>query len=165
MGLVKLENLETLEESLIDRIKEKPRTLVIDSSVCIKWFSKDGEDDLDNALLILNLLKDGKIIVVSPELVLYELANVLYYKPGFDLEKTRIALEEFLNLGIELIKIYKDMVLLANEIMYELGVTFYDSSYLAVARFFELKFITADKKLFSVCQKIGYVEFLKNFRF
>ena len=165
MELVKLEDLETVEEEIIHKIKEQPKTLVIDSSVFIKWFSKDNEEDLDNALSILNSLIDNNIVIACPELAIYELANVLYFKPGFEIKKTKTAIEKFLDLGIEFIRLYKKLILIANEIRYDLGITFYDSSYIAVAKFFNLRFITADKKLFEACQKLYYVELLKNSKF
>ena len=45
------------------------------------------------------------------------------------------------------------------------NITFYGSSYLAVARFFKLKFITADKKLYESCREFENIELLKNFSF
>ncbi len=73
MGLVKLEDLETAEEEIIYKIKEHPKTLVMDSSVFIKWFSKDNEENLDKALSILNSLIDNNIVIACPELAIYEL--------------------------------------------------------------------------------------------
>ncbi|MDP3011353.1 MAG: type II toxin-antitoxin system VapC family toxin [Candidatus Hydromicrobium sp.] len=165
MGLKRLESLETAEEEIFHRIREQPRTLVLDSSVFIKWFSKDEEDDMSDAISILKSLTSSDIIIVCPEIAIYELANVLYYKPDLDYEKTKIALEQFLNLGIEFIKLFKSLILDANKIRHEFDITFYDSSYLAVARFFKLKFITADKKLYESCREFENIELLKNFSF
>ena len=108
---------------------------------------------------------NNNIVIACPELAIYELANILYFKPNLDIKKTKTALEKFLDLGIEFIRLYKKLILIANEIRYDLGITFYDSSYIAVAKFFNLRFITADKKLFKACQKLYYVELLKNFKF
>lgn len=165
MELKRSENLGKVGGKNLNRIAERSRTLVMDSSVFIKWFSKDKEDDMDNAISILESLTNKNIIIACPEIAIYELANVLYYKPDLDCEKIKIALEQFLNLGIEFIKLFKDLILDANKIRHDLDITFYDSSYLALAKFFKLKFITADEKLYNSCSEFGNVELLRNFSF
>jgi len=137
----------------------------MDSSVFIKWFSKDKEDDMKNAISILESLIDKDIIIACPEIAIYELANVLYHKPDLDYEGTIIALEQFLDLGIEFIRLFKNLILDANRIRNDFDITFYDSSYLAVAKFFGLRFITADKKLYENCREFGNIELLKDFSF
>ena len=165
MELRKSENLGTAEGGTLNRIGEQPKTLVMDSSVFIKWFSKDKEDDMNNALNILESLINKDIIIACPEIAIYELANVLYYKPDLDCERIKIALEQFLNLGIEFVKLFKSLILDANKIRHDFNITFYDSSYIAVAKFFRLRFITADKKLYESCREFGNVELLKDFSF
>ena len=165
MELKKSGNSGTAGEKDLYKIGEQLRTLVMDSSVFIKWFSKDSEDDMGIAVSILRSLVNKDIIIVCPEIAVYELANVLYYKPDLDCKKIKIALEQFLNLGIEFITLFKDLILDANKIRHDLDITFYDSSYLAVARFFKLRFITADKKLYNSCKEFGNVELLKDFSF
>ena len=165
MELKRSEDLETVEGKSLCRIGEQTRTLVVDSSVFIKWFTKDNEDDMGNAVSILESLINKDIIIVCPEIAIYELANVLYYKPDLNYEGTKIALEQFLDLGIEFIKLSRDIILSANKIRHDLNITFYDSSFLAVAEFFRLKFVTADKKLYDNCREFGDIELLGGFRF
>ena len=165
MELKRSEDLETVEGKSLCRIGEQSRTLVVDSSVFIKWFTKDNEDDMGNAVSILESLINKDIIIVCPEIAIYELANVLYYKPDLDYERVKVALEQFLNLGIEFVRLFKNLILDANRIRHDFNITFYDSSYLAVAKFFRLRFITADKKLYNSCKDFGDVELLKNFSF
>lgn len=165
MELKRLEDLGIAGEKNFNKIAERPRTLVMDSSVFIKWFSKDKEDDMDNALGVLESLTSKDITITCPEIAVYELANVLYYKPDLDCEKIKVALEQFLNLGIEFITLFKNLILEANIIRHNLDITFYDSSYLTVARLFGLRFITADKKLYNSCREFGNVELLRDFRF
>ena len=165
MELKRSEDLGTSGGEILNRIGEQSRALVIDSSVFIKWFSKDKEDDMGNAISILESLINKDIIIASPEIAIYELANVLYYKPDLDYERVKVALEQFLNLGIEFVRLFKNLILDANRIRHDFNITFYDSSYLAVAKFFRLRFITADKKLYNSCKDFGDVELLKNFSF
>jgi hypothetical protein len=46
MELKRSENLGKAGEENLNRIAERSRALVMDSSVFIKWFSKDKEDDM-----------------------------------------------------------------------------------------------------------------------
>ena len=161
----KLEDLEIAEGEVLHRIREQPKTVVVDSSVFVKWFSKDQEDDLKVAITILESLVNKDIIIVCPKLAIYEIANVLYYKPDLNSEGVKIALEQFLNLGIEFLNLFRELILNANKIRYDFDITFYDASYLAVADFFKLKFITADKELYKKCKKTMNIELLKSFNF
>jgi predicted nucleic acid-binding protein len=54
---------------------------VLDTSVVVKWFSKMREDELNNALKIREDYLNKKIFLLFPDLLFYELMNVLRYKP------------------------------------------------------------------------------------
>jgi len=56
------------------------KLLVLDTSVIVKWFFKDGEKSNEKADIILNRYMDNKIGIVIPELSVFELANVLKNK-------------------------------------------------------------------------------------
>ena len=146
------------------RIKEYPKAYVLDSSIFVKWFSRDGEDDMDKALLLFKSTVDNTIVVVSPELAIYELASTLYFKPGFDARKVKEVLSYFLDIGIEFITLDLNLIIEANFIRYDYTISFYDSIYLSVADFYGLKFITADKKLFDACSSMKNIDLLKNLK-
>lgn len=56
--------------------------VVPDSSVVIKWFS--DEDATDKALAIREGYINGKIEIVVPDLLLYEIANALRYNKSLE---------------------------------------------------------------------------------
>lgn len=51
--------------------------LIVDTSVIIKWLSQNNENFLEQANLILHHVQEGKVDIFSPELVKYEVGNVL----------------------------------------------------------------------------------------
>lgn len=53
---------------------------VADASVILKWFSQTGESELGKAIRLRDDYKDGTIELYAPELLVYEVANVLRYK-------------------------------------------------------------------------------------
>ena len=52
------------------------RELVLDASVIIKWFVREGEPHLDEARLLRREFEDGGSVVVCPSLVFLEVLNV-----------------------------------------------------------------------------------------
>jgi len=52
--------------------------MILDASVILKWFIE--EKDTDKALKIRDDYVAGKIDIEIPDLLIYELANVLRYK-------------------------------------------------------------------------------------
>ena len=60
--------------------------LVIDASVVIKWFIE--EKDSAKALLLKDNHINGKTILIAPDLLIYEAANVLLFSKIFGLLET-----------------------------------------------------------------------------
>lgn len=52
-------------------------TLVTDTSVFVKWLNQDKEQNIENADKILQEVRTGKVEIIVPELIKYELGNVL----------------------------------------------------------------------------------------
>ena len=56
------------------------KTLVVDSSVIVKWLNQTKEQNLEQADKILNQARDGLVDLIAPELAKYEVGNVLTTK-------------------------------------------------------------------------------------
>ena len=74
---------------------------VIDSSVVIKWFSK--EEDTDLALKIRKSFADGSIEIVVPDLQLYEIANALRYNKNLEKSEVDNAVKSLIEIGIKIV--------------------------------------------------------------
>jgi predicted nucleic acid-binding protein len=122
--------------------KEMER-LSLDSSVAIKWFSK--EEDSEKALKLLNAYINGNIIFVTSHLLFYEVANALRYKPDLT-ENVKRAVEALFKLHMKVIDLNDKIMIKSIEIAYEDDVTVYDAIPVAVAEVEEAVCITADEK-------------------
>lgn len=120
---------------------------IIDASVILKWFSEDREKDLEKALQIREDFRARKIDLFAPELLIYEIVNVLRYKKTLKDDLILKAIDSIFALDILIpvnLQIMKDALKLARKH----NITVYDSTYLSLARHSGCYLITADKKSF-----------------
>jgi predicted nucleic acid-binding protein len=134
-----------------------PETGVIDvlcdTSVVLKWFHSQGEEEVDEARVILAAHRAGGLVVSILDLTLYELGNVLLRSLGWppsdvggQLDDLRIICGTFAPTTEEL--------RLAADIGHRNDLTYYDAAYAAVARLRGATLATADRGLVSA----GYGE-------
>jgi len=57
-----------------------PGSALLDSSVILKWFRRN-ETWREVALQLRQTYLDGHMLIYVPDLLIYEIANVLRYKP------------------------------------------------------------------------------------
>jgi predicted nucleic acid-binding protein/Arc/MetJ-type ribon-helix-helix transcriptional regulator len=119
--------------------------LVIDASVIVKWYI--NEDLSANAILIRDAYINGKIEIISPNLLYYEVINALKYSNLLEqkkIEKAGWSLENYGIIQYPLIGEYRTITI---NIGVNHQISIYDASYIGLAIFQNTKFITADKKL------------------
>lgn len=121
--------------------------VVVDSSVVIKWFLP--EDDSTIAETIEAQLEKGEVILLAPELLLAEVANILWKKRSqlSEEEATRI-IDSVISTGIWIVGI-EPLIGEAYRIARQFNRTVYDSMYIALARERDCDFVTADERLFN----------------
>jgi predicted nucleic acid-binding protein len=133
--------------------------IVLDASVVLKWFFAD-EDGGDRAANMKDDHVSGHEIIAAPELLFYEIGNVLATKTrlseaaisdafsllwDFSLERFDLGLEEFQS-GLALSRKFK--------------ITLYDAVYIELSRRLKCTFVTADKKLYEKVKSIKTIELL-----
>ncbi len=133
--------------------------IVLDASVVLKWIL-DDEAGADRVARLKDAHVAGQEIVAVPDLLFYEIGNVLATKTrlseaavteafsllwDFSLERFDLGLEEFQS-GLTLSKKYK--------------ITLYDAAYVELSRKLKCIFVTADKKLYEKVKSIKSVELL-----
>lgn len=123
----------------------KPKAVVVDSSVIVKWFNQRDEQDIKNADKLLRDWESGKITVVAPELAKYEVANALLYK---DLSKPAFgaSLAAFYALPISYIVQTETSAKEAGVIAREEHITFYDATFMQTAQSLGAVLVTAKPK-------------------
>ena len=133
---------------------------VLDASVVIKWFVR--EDDSERAMKILTEYNQGKTEIAIPELLIYEMANVLRYNPLFSYNDTLTVIRVIHNLELDIVDIPELILEEAIGFSYERKISFYDALYIAVAKQTGYEFITADEKLYDAVSDLPFARLLRN---
>ncbi len=121
------------------------KPVVVDASVVLKWFIP--EEDTVHALKLREAHLQGRLVLAAPELLSYEVANVLRYHPDISQAAIRENIEALFNLGVVLVP--PSIVLLDSSvrIAHQFDISVYDASYIALGVEVGASIITADDKL------------------
>ena len=144
-------------------IAETPITIVIDASVCIKWFSGLKEENVDQAIKLRSDFFYKRIYIIAPDLLMYEVTNALSYNPKFTRGHVVDASNSLNSMQIKIIKPIPQIMEIAVNIRYKKNISMYDSVYMALSRFINAQFITADKKLYEKVKDLGNTIFLADY--
>lgn len=120
--------------------------LVIESSIIIKWVSQDNEQYLDIADKILKEAQSESVILIAPELAKYEVGNVLLFGKHLAPYQAEIALTQFYSLPIQFIAESKESAQKTFTQAYDLGITYYDASFLSLAKQYDATLVTENIK-------------------
>ncbi|MEM2106995.1 MAG: type II toxin-antitoxin system VapC family toxin [Candidatus Bathyarchaeia archaeon] len=142
------------------KLERTPKNIVIDASVVAKWFIP--EEDSYNASEVMRKYSDGRIDLYAPDLLIYEVANVLRYRPDVSAETLLDCIESLIKLQINLIPPSTEIVSEAAAKARELDLSIYDACYIVIAETLATNLITADMKLYEKCRDTKIVFFLKN---
>ena len=119
--------------------------LVIDTSVAVKWFSR--EPDTPAALELRDRLYRRDVRLLAPDILLYELANALRFNPRFTADDVKEAVDSVSDLGLEFRAADTELLRHAAELAFRFNVTVYDAAFLALADLSGLHLLSADEKL------------------
>ena len=131
---------------------------VLDASIVLKWFLK--EQDSNKAINLKRKIRDGELIAIAPDLILYELANALRYKKGYKPELVSEAINAIIDLDMEIIVPTESLIKESAIISFEKDISIYDAIYVALAKETGYNFITADKKLYQNIKELKFTELL-----
>jgi predicted nucleic acid-binding protein len=123
-----------------------PKSVLLDSSVVIKWF-RQSEIWRDAAILLRQEYLNGRLIIYIPDLLIFEIANVLRYKPDLNRLQVQEALLSLFDLQIAIVAISKEVITKAIDLAYSQDLTIYDAAFVAMSLNLNVPFITADEKL------------------
>ncbi len=121
------------------------KTYVIDTSVAVKWYIPEPLSDA--AVYYLELYRQEQARLLAPDLIIAEMGNVLWKK----VRQKELIIEDARQVG-GILANYCPLRLIASselmpaalEIAIAIGLTVYDSLYLALAVSTEAPLITAD---------------------
>jgi predicted nucleic acid-binding protein len=136
---------------------------VVDSSVAFKWYRQPGEEDhVNEATTLLENHLRGKLEIHIPDLLIYELGNILRFKEGLASESAASIMRKTFSLQLEIHPINLACAEKALLIAEKCGITFYDASFLALSDILDCPFITADKKLHARIESFPNRKFIGN---
>jgi len=133
---------------------------VIDASVLIKFYVPEILSD--KAEELLTRVAQGDVTLLAPDLIYPEAGNILWKKQRLN-ELTRSEVEEIIDVIVLLplkIEASKLLLPLAIDIAIAYRITIYDALYLSLARIYEIKMMTADRKLTDVMAKTDLKEYV-----
>ena len=115
------------------------KKFVLDTSVVVKWFSRD-EDDAEHANKLRHQIQEGLCVITIPDLLFYELANALRHNPNFTAEDVRVALDSVFDMEFDIRKVDSSVI------AFKFNVTVYDAYFLALSQLESKPFVAADYK-------------------
>jgi len=134
-------------------------TVVLDTSVIIKWF-RQGEILAPQALALRRAYLEGSLTVAVPDVLVYEVANVLRYKGDLSTEQIGQAVQSLFDIGIDIVPPSAELMRRAVALAYTHNETVYDAVFVALAETLEADFITADEQLVKQMAGLPFVRFL-----
>ena|SRR3989338_1698408 len=109
------------------------RALVVDSSVAVKWLNRKNEKYTKQADKILTDVQEEKTYMIMPELAKYEIGNSLVNKQ-MSVRNTQNSLATYFSIPIQFIPQDQDQAENAAQIAHQNKITFYDASFMALAK-------------------------------
>ena len=131
---------------------------VMDSSVILKWVLPEQGADHARDFIVKHIA--GDIQIHAPQLLLYEITNVLACKSRLTDADLSADLADLLSLEFELSSFELDDLLSTAELARRHNISVYDAAYVYLAQKLNCDFITADKKLVEKTQSLPFVKLL-----
>jgi len=138
-------------------------SLVVDTSVVFKWYRQPGDEDyILQAVSILEGHLHGDLEIHVPDLLFYELGNILRSKETLVSKDALTILRGTFALALQIHPIDLPLSEEAFRFAREHEITFYDASFVALSFLLDTSFVTADKKLFAKVKSLPTAIFLGN---
>ena len=133
--------------------------IVLDASVVLKWLF-DEEVGSDHAARLKDAHVSGREIVAVPDLLFYEVGNVLATRTRLPDEAISEAFSLLWDFGLERFELGLDEYQGALALTRKYKITLYDAAYIELGRRLKCQFVTADKKLYEKVKGIRSIELL-----
>lgn len=121
--------------------------LLIDTSVLIKWFHSEGEDELPQSRTLRRAHLSGDIDAHMLDLANYEVGNVLIRALRWDPSEAADQLDDLHTILGPALFMTADWLRHAAALAHHHHLTFYDASWAATAEKLNMPLISADRQL------------------
>lgn len=120
--------------------------VVVDTSVITKWLNQNNENDVDMADRIMESALRGEVELVAPELSKYEYGNVLLRSKQLTPKEAYVSLGTAYLLPINFVSESEELARETFTIAFSLGITYYDASFLSLAKKYDAVLVTENIK-------------------
>ena len=117
---------------------------VVDASVVLKWLLAEPSEE---AKELLETHLNGSDPLVAPELLYYEIGNVLVTKTKLSAQETSDLFGYFMDLHIEAYSLGADEYKTTIDLAHRYKLSVYDAAYLGLAMALDIRLVTADRSL------------------
>lgn len=121
------------------------KTIVVDSSVTAKWINQVNEELLEQVNNLLLETQAGSVNLLAPEVSKYEIGNALLNK-GLNLPKAYESLSTVYQLPITFVPETEDLAKQTYKIAREANITYYDASFMSLAKKYNATLVTDNVK-------------------
>jgi predicted nucleic acid-binding protein len=122
-------------------------TLLVDTSVLVKWFHSDGESELAEARSIRDATKDGEIQARVIDLALYEMGNVLLCALRWNPSDIADQLDDLVVICGPPLAMAPEWFRRAAVVGETHQLTYYDAAWAAAAEALSVSLVSADTRL------------------
>lgn len=122
-------------------------TLLVDTSVLIKWFHSKGESELEEAHAIRNAAQRGDVECRVIDLALYEMGNVLLRSLGWTGSDVADQLDDLIVICGPPLALTSEWLRRTADIGAIHGLTFYDAAWAASAVDLGVSLVSSDRLL------------------
>ncbi len=133
------------------------KTLVIDTSVFVKWLNQEGEKDLEKADKILQDVKSGQVELIAPELLKYEIGNVLLKGKQLVPSQAYVSLATIYSIPINFIIESEKLAQETYKLAHDLEITYYDAAFISLAQEYDAILVTDNIKHQGKTKKVKVV--------
>lgn len=133
--------------------------VVVDTSIVYKWIRE--EDTRHLSLEILYRFLSGKEKILVPDILLYELANVLSNKTELSIKDIEEAWNLFIDFNVPIFTPTASFMQKCLKFSKKYQVTVYDAAYAVLAKEKKCDLVTADDK-FAQKTKLPFIKSLKS---
>ena len=116
---------------------------VVDASVVLKWLLAEPSEEAEQ---LLETHLNGSDQLVAPELLYYEIGNVLVTKTRLSAQETSDLFGYFLDLHIEAYSLGADEYRTTIDLARRYKLSVYDAAYLGLAMALDIRLVTADRR-------------------
>ena len=138
------------------------QTYIIDTSVALKWYYQEKEKEIEQAFKLREDYQQRKVDLYAPDLLVYEIANVLRYKKDLEQSYIEEAIESIYEMRL-LKPTTRETIKEAIRIAFQYNATVYDTVYLAFAEEHHSWFLTADRQFYLKVKQLPLVIFIADY--